>query len=122
MTNAGWQTTNAGWQMTNDKCRIADDKCRMADDKCRMADDKRCDETGHPGFPGARKWVVLSATLLRHENSRYGETKDVALTFDRRLQRFVVDPLIEASGSDADDGRRDKGIWRRSRGVEARST
>ena len=64
----------------------------------------------------------LPRTLLRHENSRYGETKDVALRFDRRLQRFVVDPFIEASGSDTDGGGQDKGIWRRSRGVEARST
>ena len=89
MTNAGWQMTNAGW---------------------RMGDDKRRDETGHPRFPGAGKWVATSATLLRHENSRYGETKDVALTFNRRLQRFVLDPFIEAYGSDADDGRQDKGM------------
>jgi len=93
-----WQMTNDGWQMTNDATKGATHVAR-----------------------GARKWVA-TATLLRHEKSRYAETKDVALTFDRRLQRFEVDPLIEASGSDADDGRQDKGIWRRSRGVEARST
>ena len=87
-----------------------------------MADDKCPDERGQARFPGARKGVGPSATLLRHEKSRYAETKDVALTFDRRLQRFEVDPFIEASGSDADDARRDKGMWRRSRGVEARST
>jgi hypothetical protein len=40
MTNAGWQMTNAGW--------------RMGDDECR-------DETRHPRFPGARKWLARSA-------------------------------------------------------------
>ena len=48
-----WQMTNGGWQMTNGGWRMGDCKCR--------------DETDHPGFPGARKWLApsaLSADLL----------------------------------------------------------
>jgi replicative DNA helicase len=37
--------------------------------------------------------------LLRHEKSRYGEPKDVALTFHRSTQRFEVDPFIPVSPS-----------------------
>jgi replicative DNA helicase len=37
--------------------------------------------------------------LLRHEKSRYGEPKDVALIFHRRTQRFEVDPFIPVSPS-----------------------
>jgi len=54
MTNAGWQMTNAGWQMTNAGWQMTNAGWRMADDKCR-------DETGHPRFPGARKWVAPCA-------------------------------------------------------------
>jgi replicative DNA helicase len=39
--------------------------------------------------------------LLRHEKSRYGEPKDVALQFHRRFQRFEVDPFSTVSPSDA---------------------
>jgi replicative DNA helicase len=43
--------------------------------------------------------VASSRTmLLRHEKSRYGETKDLALSFHGSTQRFEVDPFfIEAS-------------------------
>src|SRR5208337_87960 len=44
---AGWQMTNAGWQMTNAGWRMGDDECR--------------DETGHPRFPSAKKWLAPSA-------------------------------------------------------------
>ncbi len=40
MTNGEWQMPNGGW--------------RMGDGKCR-------DETGQPGFPGARKRAAPSA-------------------------------------------------------------
>jgi replicative DNA helicase len=39
--------------------------------------------------------------LLRHEKSRYGEPKDVALIFHRRFQRFEVDPFLTVSPSAA---------------------
>ncbi len=41
----------------------------------------------------------VRAMLLRHEKSRYGEPKDVALNFDRKIQRFEVDPFIPVSDS-----------------------
>jgi replicative DNA helicase len=41
----------------------------------------------------------VRSMLLRHEKSRYGEPKDVALMFHRRLQRFEVDPFIPVSPS-----------------------
>jgi replicative DNA helicase len=31
---------------------------------------------------------------LKHEKSRYDEMKDVALQFDRRIQRFQIDPFV----------------------------
>jgi replicative DNA helicase len=33
----------------------------------------------------------VRSMLLKHEKSRYGELRDVALSFDRRIQRFEVD-------------------------------
>ncbi len=47
--------TNAGW--------------RMGDDKCR-------DETGHPRFPGARKWLATSARKCGMRNSERGMGKE----------------------------------------------
>jgi replicative DNA helicase len=39
----------------------------------------------------------VRSMLLKHEKSRYGETKDVALLFHRRFQRFEIDPFIPES-------------------------
>jgi replicative DNA helicase len=36
----------------------------------------------------------VRSMLLKHEKARYGEPKDVALSFDRRVQRFEVDPRV----------------------------
>jgi replicative DNA helicase len=41
----------------------------------------------------------VRSMLLRHEKARYGEPKDVALSFHRRFQRFEVDPFLMVSPS-----------------------
>src|SRR5208337_2109663 len=51
-----WQMTNGGWQMTNGGWRMGDNRCH--------------DETGHPRFPGARKWVAPSAFRAPTSKSR----------------------------------------------------
>jgi replicative DNA helicase len=43
----------------------------------------------------------VRSMLLRHEKARYGEPKDVALSFHRRTQRFEVDPFLMVPLSDA---------------------
>jgi replicative DNA helicase len=51
------------------------------------ADDSKCD-----GAPSSR-------VVLKHLKSRHGETKDVALTFDRKHQRFTQAEPIEPKTS-----------------------
>jgi replicative DNA helicase len=41
----------------------------------------------------------VRSMLLKHEKSRYGEPRDVALTFNRRIQRFEVDPWSVAAST-----------------------
>ncbi|WP_165249233.1 DnaB-like helicase C-terminal domain-containing protein [Paludisphaera soli] len=65
-------------------------------------------ESGELEF-GADDVLLLAATdesdrtasvrsmLLSHAKSRYGEPKDIALSFDRRVQRFTPDEWIEAA-------------------------
>jgi replicative DNA helicase len=43
--------------------------------------------------------ALVWSMLLRHLKARYGETTDVALNFNRRIQRFELDPFIPASPS-----------------------
>ena len=43
----------------------------------------------------------VRSMLLRQEKARYGEPRDVALSFHRRTQRFEVDPFCMVSPSDA---------------------
>jgi hypothetical protein len=51
-------------------------------------------------YPTENERSPVRSMLLRHEKSRYGETKDVALRFDRTVQRFEVDPFSEVSASE----------------------
>lgn len=41
----------------------------------------------------------VRSMLLKHEKSRYGELRDVPLAFDRRVQRFEVDPWSDDAAS-----------------------
>jgi replicative DNA helicase len=49
----------------------------------------------------------VRSMLLRHEKSRYGEPKDVALQFHRRFQRFAVDPWLSTVSPSAGDSMAD---------------
>jgi hypothetical protein len=42
--------------------------------------------------------------LLMHQESRYGEARDAALTFDRDIQLFEVDPFIKVPDSAGQPG------------------
>lgn len=44
---------------------------------------------------------LVRPMLLTHAKSRYGEQRDVALTFHRRFQRFEVDPFVEGGSKSA---------------------
>jgi replicative DNA helicase len=49
--------------------------------------------------------ATVRSMLLRHEKARYGEPKDVALVFDRSIQRFGVDPFNSVLSSGGDTSR-----------------
>ena len=56
------------------------------------------DRRGRGGEP------VRSVTLA-HEKNRDGETKDTALAFDRRVQKFEPDPFLTAASPSAEADR-----------------
>jgi replicative DNA helicase len=45
--------------------------------------------------------ALVRSMLLKHEKARYGEPRDVALSFDRRIQCFEIDPWITTAPCEA---------------------
>ncbi len=48
-----------------------------------------------PSVDGQSEGIASSRVILRHLKSRHGETRDIALSFDRKRQRFTSAPPAE---------------------------
>jgi replicative DNA helicase len=54
---------------------------------------------------------AVRSMLLKHEKNRDGETKDIALTFDRRVQRFDLDPFLITASPSPPPADRARNVW-----------
>jgi replicative DNA helicase len=53
----------------------------------------------------------IRSMLLKQEKNRDGETKDTALEFNRPIQQFSMDPLLNAASPSASPGARVREAW-----------
>jgi replicative DNA helicase len=69
-------------------------------------------DNAHLLFPTDEdKRQSVRSMLLKHEKCRDGEPKDVALQFDRRIQKFEHDPFLETASTSRDGSDRGRDAW-----------